>query len=92
MTKATIDQAKNHLSELVEAALNGEEVVILRGSKPAVAIVPVTTDDLGALRVSDAAATYLANEARMELVAGAAQVHESPAAFAAAITKPHRRP
>ena len=92
MTKATIDQAKHHLSELVDAALKGEEVVIVRGSKPTVAIVPVVAEDPGALRVSDTAATYLANEARTELVAGAAQVHESPAAFAAVMTKPRRRP
>ncbi len=45
-----------------------------------------------ALRVSDAVATYLVNEARAELVVGMAQVHESPVAFAAAITKPRRRP
>ena len=91
MTKATIDQAKHHLSELVDAALKGEEVVIFRGAKPSVAIVPVAANYSSALRVSDAAATYLANEARTELAAGAAQVHESPAAFAAAITKPRRR-
>ena len=42
------------------------------------------------LRVSDAAADFLANEARSELEAGVAQVHKSSAAFAAAISKPRR--
>jgi prevent-host-death family protein len=91
MTKATITQAKTRLSALIDAALRGERVVITRGSKPAAAIVPVDTNGLPALHVSDAAADYLAHEARVELEAGGAKVYESPAKFAAAITKPRRR-
>ncbi len=91
MTKATITQAKTRLGKLIDAALRGERVVITRGSKPAAAIVPVDEDGSPALRVSDTAADYLAHEARAELEAGLAQVHESPAAFAASITKPRRR-
>ena len=91
MTKATIAQAKTRLGALIDAALRGERVVIMRGSKPAAAIVPVDANGSPALRVSDAAADYLANEARAELAAGVAQVHESPAAFAASIAKPRRR-
>ena len=91
MTKATIAQAKTRLGKLIDAALRGERVVITRGSKPAAAIVPVDEDGSPALRVSDAAADFLANEARFELHTGVAQVHESPAKFAAAVTKPRRR-
>jgi prevent-host-death family protein len=91
MTKATIAEAKTRLGALVDAALRGERVVIMRGSKPAAAIVPVEPDGSPALCVSDAAADYLAHEARAELESGVAQVHESPAPFAAAITKPRRR-
>ncbi|MGD0016610.1 MAG: type II toxin-antitoxin system prevent-host-death family antitoxin [Verrucomicrobiia bacterium] len=91
MTKATIAEAKVRLSELIEAAQRGERVVITRGSKPAAAIVPVEADDSSALRVSESAADYLAHEARAELEMGVAQIHESPTAFAAAITKPRRR-
>jgi prevent-host-death family protein len=91
MTKATIAQAKTRLGALVDAALRGEQVVIMRGSKPAAAIVPVDANGSPALRVSNAAADFLANEARAELETGVAQVHESPAAFAASITKPRRR-
>ena len=90
MTKATIAEAKTRLGELIEAAMRGERVVITRGSKPAAAIVPVDADD-SALCVSDSAADYLAHEARAELETGVAQVHESPATFAASITKPRRR-
>jgi prevent-host-death family protein len=90
MTKATIAQAKTRLGKLVDAALRGERVVITRGSKPAAAIVPVDANGSPALRVSDAAADFLANEARLELEAGVAQVHESPAAFAA-LVKPRRK-
>ncbi len=91
MTKATVTQAKTQLDELIDAALRGERVVIMRGSKPAAAIVPAETDESPALRVSDAAANFLTHEARAELEMGVAQVHESPAVFAAAITKPRRR-
>jgi prevent-host-death family protein len=92
MTKATLAQAKSNLADLADAAMHGEQVVITRGSKPAVAIVPAdATPAARRLRVSNAAASYLANEARFELTAGLAVVHESPAAFAAAITKPRRR-
>ena len=33
--------AKTHLSQLIEAAERGEEVIIARGKKPAVRLVPV---------------------------------------------------
>lgn len=90
MTKATIAQAKHRLRELVDAALRGEAVVITRRSKPAVAIVRVESA-AAPLRVSDAAAAYLEKEAREELASGVAQVHKSPAAFAATLTRSRRR-
>jgi prevent-host-death family protein len=37
-----IHAAKTHLSKLIEAAENGEEVIIARDNKPAVRLVPVT--------------------------------------------------
>lgn len=91
MTRATIAQAKTRLGELINAALRGERVVITRGAKPAAAIVPVDANGSPALHVSDEAADFLANEARLELQTGVAQVHESPAAFAATVTKSRRR-
>ena len=41
MQQVTIHAAKTHLSRLIEAALAGEEVVIARGDKPVVRLVPV---------------------------------------------------
>ena len=46
MKLVNISQAKTHLSSLIEAAEQGEEVMILRGSRPAVTLVKVTEDDL----------------------------------------------
>ncbi|WP_428151762.1 type II toxin-antitoxin system Phd/YefM family antitoxin [Brevundimonas sp.] len=41
MTTVTVHEAKTHLSKLIAAAERGEEVVIARGDKPAVRLVPV---------------------------------------------------
>lgn len=41
MKQVTIHVAKTTLSKLIEAALDGEEVVIAKGSKPVVRLVPV---------------------------------------------------
>jgi prevent-host-death family protein len=37
-----VHTAKSQLSKLIQSALDGEEVVIARGSKPAVRLVPIT--------------------------------------------------
>ena len=41
MATYTVHQAKTQLSKLIEQAEQGEEVVIARGEKPAVKLVPV---------------------------------------------------
>jgi prevent-host-death family protein len=41
MTTHTVHAAKTNLSRLIEQALRGEEVVIARGTKPVVRLVPV---------------------------------------------------
>jgi len=41
MQQFTIHAAKTHLSRLIEAALDGEEVIIAKGSKPVVRLVPI---------------------------------------------------
>ena len=41
MTKVNIHEAKTHLSELVEKAVNGEEVVIAKAGEVMVRLVPV---------------------------------------------------
>jgi prevent-host-death family protein len=40
--QVNMHDAKTNLSKLVEAAEKGEEVIIARGDKPAVRLVPVT--------------------------------------------------
>jgi prevent-host-death family protein len=37
----TVHQAKTQLSKLIAAALDGEEVVIARGDKPVVKLIPL---------------------------------------------------
>jgi antitoxin (DNA-binding transcriptional repressor) of toxin-antitoxin stability system len=39
--QVTVRAAKSHLSKLIEAALSGEEVVIARGRKPVVKLLPI---------------------------------------------------
>lgn len=39
--QVNVHEAKTQLSRLIEAALAGEEVVIARGAKPVVRLVPV---------------------------------------------------
>jgi antitoxin (DNA-binding transcriptional repressor) of toxin-antitoxin stability system len=46
MKLVNISQAKTHLSSLIEAAEQGEEVMILRGSRPAVTLLKFTEADL----------------------------------------------
>ncbi len=41
MRKVTIHVAKTQLSRLIEAALSGEEVIIAKGEKPVVRLVPI---------------------------------------------------
>jgi len=46
MKMVNISQAKARLSALIEAAENGESVLIMRGARPAVSLVKITEDDL----------------------------------------------
>jgi prevent-host-death family protein len=46
MKMVTVSQAKSHLSAYIKSAESGEEVIIMRGSKPAVVLRPVSEDDL----------------------------------------------
>ncbi len=38
-----IHEAKTHFSKLVEAAMNGEEIIIAKSGKPAARLVPIAT-------------------------------------------------
>jgi len=43
MTTITVHQAKTHFSRLIERALSGEEIVVLRGREPVVSLKPIRT-------------------------------------------------
>jgi len=43
--QVNVHEAKTQLSKLIEAALAGEEVIIARGPKPAVRLVPIAQGD-----------------------------------------------
>ena len=79
MRQCNLYEAKTHLSQLVQAALDGEDVYIARAGKPAVRLVPVgeglpRTGGLGSLAISpgalDAAFCAEAEAAVAPLVAG----------------------
>jgi len=50
--RVTVHAAKTNLSKLIDAALSGEEVVIAKGQKPAVKLVPIpqNTFQIGLLK------------------------------------------
>ena len=73
MKTVTISEAKAKLSALVESAEKGEQILIMRGSKPAVTLIPVHDEDLviwPSLHVSERAAQALLVEADKELKTG----------------------
>jgi prevent-host-death family protein len=43
MTQMNVHEAKTHLSKLLDQAIAGEEVVIMRSGKPLVRLIPVET-------------------------------------------------
>lgn len=60
MKTVNLHAAKTHLSRLVDAAVEGEEVVIAKAGKPMVRLVPVVATrrtgfgaDKGKIRISD---------------------------------------
>jgi prevent-host-death family protein len=42
-TQVNLYEAKTHLSDLVERAANGEDIVIAKSGRPRVRLIPVTT-------------------------------------------------
>ena len=93
MKTFTISEAKAKLSALVESAENGEQVLIMRGSKPAVTLVPIHEEDLmiwPELNISDRAATALLKEAKEELATGKAKVFETADSIRKLVSSRHR--
>lgn len=44
MTIVNIHDAKTHFSKLINLALNGEEIIIARGGKPLIRLLPFTEE------------------------------------------------
>jgi antitoxin (DNA-binding transcriptional repressor) of toxin-antitoxin stability system len=74
----TIREAKARLNALVEAALRGEQVVLMRGSEHVAAIVPISADDLElSPRLSDPQAEKVWQQIAAERRDGASLVFET---------------
>lgn len=84
MRAVTIREAKARLNELVEAAIRGEQVVLMRGSKHVAALVPVSTEELELpARLSDPQAERLWRHLASGLRDGSSLVFETPEAAVA---------
>ena len=71
MICATLKDAKAKLNKLVERAISGEDVILMRGSKHVAAIVRITEDDIElSTRLSDAQAARLWERIDAEAAAG----------------------
>jgi antitoxin (DNA-binding transcriptional repressor) of toxin-antitoxin stability system len=80
MQAVTIREAKARLNALVEAAVGGEQVVLMRGSKHVALIVPLTEADLEVSpRLTDAQAGRLWAELAAGLRDGSSVVMDGPA-------------
>jgi prevent-host-death family protein len=42
MTQITVNEASKNLSDLIEAALSGEEIIIIKDNQPVVKLTPVS--------------------------------------------------
>ena len=88
MITATIREAKAKLNDLIDKALQGEEVVLLRGSKHVVALTPVTDDDLElSAHLTDAQAGRFWDRIEREREEGKLLSFESPEEAVAALER-----
>jgi prevent-host-death family protein len=90
----TIKEAKAHLNELIDAAVGGQQVVLMRGSKHVAAIVPITADELElAPRLNDEQAARLWASLAEQTVATFSSVGEAIASLRKrARASPRRKP
>ena len=71
MKLVTVSQAKSKLSSYIKSVEAGEQVVILRGSKPAVLLKPISENDLDVIpEISPSAAAFIEAEIERERKAG----------------------
>lgn len=92
MQAVTIREAKARLNALVEAAEQGEQVVLMRGAKHVALIVPLSAEDLEvAPRLTDAQAGRLWARLAEERRDGSSVVMEGPEKAVAFLAGPSRR-
>lgn len=79
MRAVTIKEANARLNRLIDAATEGEQVVLMRGSKHVAALVPISEDDLElSARVTDAQLERLRRRLAGEEAAGKSALFDSP--------------
>ena len=93
MRAVTIKEAKARLNELVEAAVGGEQVVLMKGSKHVAAIVPVTADEMELPpRLTDDQASRIWQQIADERRSGRMRTFESAEAAVAYLQRAPRQP
>ena len=91
MISVTIREARARLNDLVEKAIAGEEVVILKGSKHVATLVPITSADLELVpRLSDAQAGRFWTKLARDRDAGHLASFDSPEAAVSALKRRQR--
>lgn len=89
MKLVTVSQAKSKLSSFIKSAQEGEQVVIMRGSKPAVVLRPISENDLSLVPEIPAAALadFEAEIERDRKAARLIKLGDSPREAVAALQK-----
>lgn len=85
MRAVTIDQARDQLGELVDAAVEGEQVVLKRGARRVAAIVPLEAT------LTDAQARRLWRQLAARRARGKVREFATPAAAVEFLREPRRR-
>lgn len=79
MIAVTLKDAKAKLNELVDRAIHGEDVVLMKGSRHVATIIPITDSDLELVpRLTDAQAARVLDEIRRERAEGRTRRFSSP--------------
>ena len=76
MRNVALSEAKDHLSELVTAAENGEQFVITRHGRPAAKISPLTDREAAVSRAREATERLREHRERMRAAGMTATVEE----------------
>jgi antitoxin (DNA-binding transcriptional repressor) of toxin-antitoxin stability system len=93
MLAVTIREAKARLNALVEAAEQGEQVVLMRGAKHVALIVPLSAEDLEVVsRLTDGQAERLWAKLAAQRRDGSSVVMEGPEKAVAFLSRPRGRP